>query len=331
MSAIDAFLLLSFGGPEAPEDVMPFLENVTRGRGVPRERLLEVAEHYAHLGGKSPINDQNRALLTALRPVFDEAGLALPFYFGNRNWHPFLADTLRSMRDAGITRAATYVTSAYRSYSGCRQYLEDIERARAEVPRAPELVKIPPYFDHPRFVAACAARLADARIGAERAHVVFTAHSIPVAMAETCAYASDLHETCVRVIDTAAKGAPWDLVYQSRSGPKHVPWLEPDVLDHLRALSERGVREVIVAPIGFVTDHVEVIWDLDHEAKDLAESLGMRFVRAATVGTHPEMLAMIADLTRGLVTGTPSASVRSDGTPHGMCAPSCCAYTPRRP
>jgi ferrochelatase len=226
----------------------------------------------------------------------------------------------------------TYATSAYRSYSGCRQYLEDIERARAEVPGAPELVKLEPFFDHPRFVAACAARLAEAYADASAAtRVVFTAHSIPTAMAATCAYASDLHETCARVIERVAPDAPWDLVYQSRSGPKHVPWLELDVLDHLQALRAQDVEDVVVVPIGFVTDHVEVIWDLDHEAKDLATSLGMRFRRAATVGTHPEMVAMIADLVRAAVADEPCASVRPDGHPRGLCAPGCCAYTPRRP
>jgi protoporphyrin/coproporphyrin ferrochelatase len=333
VSAFDAFLLLSFGGPESHEDVMPFLENVTRGRGVPRERLVEVAAHYAHLGGKSPLNDQNRAMLTALRPVFDAAGLPLRFYFGNRNWHPFLADTLRSMRDDGVKRAVTYATSAYRSYSGCRQYLEDIERARAEVPDAPELIKLRPFSSHPRFVAACAARLEEAR----RAHtasgttrVIFTAHSIPVAMASTCAYEADLREVCTRVIAAVCPDAPWDLVYQSRSGPPAVPWLEPDILDHLRALSAAGERDVIVMPVGFLSDHVEVIWDLDHEARALADTLGIAFHRGETVSTHPEMLALIIELVQARIAEDAQEPSRRP-PPGAPCEPGCCAYAPRRP
>ena len=221
----DAVLLLSFGGPEKLDDVLPFLENVTRGRGVPRERLLEVAEHYAHLGGKSPINDHNRALLDALRPVLEAHGIALPLYFGNRNWHPMLADTLATMKADGVRKAITYVTSAYRSYSGCRQYLEDIERARAAVPDAPVLVKLRPFSDHPRFVAACAARLSEALEESGGApHVIFTAHSIPESMAATCRYAQDLEETCANVIGAVREGASWELAYQSRSGPPSVPW-----------------------------------------------------------------------------------------------------------
>lgn len=328
----DAFLLLSFGGPEAPEHVLPFLENVTRGRGVPRERLLEVAEHYRHLGGKSPLNDQNRALLEAVAAALRAAGTPLPVYFGNRNWHPLLADTLRAMRDDGVERAIVYVTSAYRSYSGCRQYIEDIERAVAAAPGAPELVKLPPFSGEPRFIAACAARLTEARAAfagrasperAERARVVFTAHSIPEAMAATCAYEADLRAAAERTIAAACPGAAWDLVYQSRSGPPSVPWLEPDVLDHLRALAsdaERGARDVIVMPIGFLSDHVEVIWDLDHEAAEVARELGMGFHRGATVGAHPELVALIVELVR-----------RAEHAPPAPCAPGCCAYAPRRP
>lgn len=320
----DAFLLLSFGGPEAPEHVMPFLENVTRGRGVPRERLLEVAEHYAHLGGVSPINAQNRALLDAVGEALRTAGRPLPLYFGNRNWHPMLADTLRTMREDGVRRAVVYVTSAYRSYSGCRQYIEDIERAVSDIEGAPQLVKLPPFSEHPRFIAACAARLSEARAAygerAAHAQIVFTAHSIPTAMAATCAYESDLRRAAEQTVASACPGAAWDLVYQSRSGPPSVQWLEPDILDHLRALAARGTKDVIVMPIGFLTDHVEVIWDLDHEAKELAESLGMGFHRGATAGTHPELVAMIAELVQ--------AAARTASAP---CAPACCAYSPRRP
>lgn len=328
-SEFDAFLLLSFGGPEAPEHVMPFLENVTRGRGVPPERLLEVAKHYAQLGGVSPINGQNRALLDAVGEALRLSGRPLALYFGNRNWHPMLADTLRTMREDGVRRAVVYATSAYRSYSGCRQYIEDIERAVREVEGAPALVKLPPFSEHPRFIAACTARLAEAQSAyaestsverAANARIVFTAHSIPKAMAATCAYERELQRAAERTVALACPGAAWDLVYQSRSGPPAVPWLEPDILDHLRALAAGGVKDVIVMPIGFLSDHVEVIWDLDHEAKETAESLGMGFRRGATVGTHPELVAMIAELVQAAAQAAPAA-----------CSPSCCAYTPRRP
>jgi ferrochelatase len=343
VSDFDAFLLLSFGGPEAPEHVMPFLENVTRGRGVPRERLLQVAEHYQHLGGKSPINDQNRALLEEVESALRAVGLPLRVYFGNRNWHPLLADTVRAMRDDGVRRAVTYATSAYRSYSGCRQYVEDIERARQQVDGAPELVKLPAFWDHPRFVAACAARLAEARADyaarttperAEQARIVFTAHSIPQAMAATSAYEADLRETAEHVVARVCPGAAWDLVYQSRSGPPSVPWLEPDILDHLRALAAGqagGARDVIVMPIGFLSDHVEVIWDLDHEANDLARDLGLGFHRGATVGTHPELVATIVELVQECMGCKPRASLSAREPAPLQCAPSCCAYTPRRP
>lgn len=332
MPDFDALLLLSFGGPEAQEDVMPFLENVTRGRGVPRARLLEVAEHYTHLGGKSPINDQNRAMIGALRAALDAAGIGLPIYFGNRNWHPMLADTVRTMRDDGVRRALVYATSAYRSYSGCRQYQEDLSRTQAEVEGAPELVKIRPFSDHPRYVAAWTMRVREAReaFGRADAHVLFTAHSIPTAMAATSSYAADLHATCARVIAGAWPEAAWSLVYQSRSGPPQVPWLEPDVLDALRSLAADGVRDVLVVPVGFLTDHVEVIWDLDHEAADLARSLGLGFHRAATVGTHEEMVGAIVELVRERLDGGPRRSLAIEGPAPDVCAATCCAYAPRR-
>jgi ferrochelatase len=311
---------------------MPFLENVTRGRGVPQERLLEVAQHYAHLGGKSPINEQNRALLQDVGSALSAAGSPMKLYFGNRNWHPLLADTLRAMRDDGVQRAVTYVTSAYRSYSGCRQYIEDIERARLEVPGAPELVKLRPFFDHPRFVAACAARLAQTRAssdGAANAYIVFTAHSIPIAMATGCDYASDLRETAQRVVASACPDASWELVYQSRSGPPSVPWLEPDVLDCIRGLPARGIREVLVMPLGFLTDHVEVIWDLDHDAAALAKELGLGFHRAPTVGRHPELIATIVELVQERLGQKARASLRTLDAVPDVCAPTCCAYSPR--
>ena len=268
----DALLLLSFGGPEGPDDVLPFLENVVRGRGVPRERLLEVAEHYRHFGGVSPINAQNRALLAALRTGLDP----LPVYWGNRNWHPLVEDTVATMRDDGVGRALVFVTSAYTSYSGCRQYLDDLTRARAAVGAgAPELVKLRHYFNHPGFVEpnADAVRAALATLpDPDAARLVFTAHSVPVSMEETSGpgghlYTAQLREAS-RLVATAVRGegADFDLVWQSRSGPPSVPWLEPDINDHLAGLAARGVPAVTVSPIGFVSDHVEVLWDLDEEA-----------------------------------------------------------------
>lgn len=296
----DAFLLVSFGGPEGPDDVMPFLRNVTRGRGVPEERLAAVAEHYKHFDGVSPINEQNRALLAALTPRLD-----LPVYWGNRNWHPMLTDTVRRMRDDGVRRAVAFVTSAYGSYSSCRQYREDLAHARAAVGDAPEIVKIRHYHDHPGFVTP----FADAvrALLTPGARVVFTAHSIPSTMDASSGpdgfrYSTQLRETA-RLVAAAAGAPDWDLVWQSRSGPPSVPWLEPDVNDHLEALAKQGVEAVVAAPIGFVSDHVEVIWDLDHEAAATAARLGLRWARAATPGTDPRFVTMVTDLVEEYVSG----------------------------
>jgi len=303
----DALLLLSFGGPEKHEDVIPFLENVLRGRNVPRERLLEVAEHYYHFDGRSPINDQNRALLDALRQA-----VPIPVYWGNRNWHPFLADTLRQMRDDGIQHAIAFATSAFGSYSGCRQYQEDIDRARIAVERAPLIDKIGPFSSHPRFIEAAADRVRDALRELPAARLIFTAHSVPMSMANSSPYVTELETACravVNAIDPAAVAREWELVYQSRSGPPGQPWLEPDIRDHLRQLHADGVREVVIAPIGFLSDHMEVLYDLDTEARILCDELGMRMIRAGTVGTHPAMIQMIAEL------------IEDEPT---VCAASCC-------
>jgi ferrochelatase len=283
----DAVLIVSFGGPEKREDVIPFLENVLRGRNVPRERMLEVASHYYHFGGRSPINDQNRALIQALRSL-----VPMPVYWGNRNWHPLLPDTLRQMRDEGIRRAVAFVTSAFGSYSGCRQYLEDIARARAEAGEgAPEIVKIPPFSQHPNFIRATVDRARAALAELPGGELLFTAHSIPVSMAQSSPYVAELERACAAV--AAALGRrEWKLVYQSRSGPPGQPWLEPDIGDSLR-----GVRSgVVIVPIGFLSDHLEVLYDLDTEARAVCDQLGVRMVRAATVGTHPAVLEMIAEL-----------------------------------
>lgn len=305
----DAVLLVSFGGPEGPDEVMPFLRRVVAGRGVPDERLAVVAEHYQRFGGVSPINGQNRALLAALRPELDAAGIDLPLYWGNRNWHPLLPETVARMRDDGVRRALAFVTSAYGSYSACRQYLDDIEAARAQVGAgAPVIDKIRHYHDHPGYVLPCADAVRAARrelsdVEDDAIRLVFTAHSIPVRMAETAGptggrYEAQLRETAALVAARADAGPDWDLVWQSRSGPPQVPWLEPDINDHLEHLAKEGVRAVVVSPIGFASDHLEVVWDLDTEARATAERLGLRFARAGTAGDDPRFVAMVRDLIR---------------------------------
>lgn len=303
----DAFLLLSFGGPERPADVLPFLQNVTRGRRVPPQRLAEVAEHYHHFGGVSPINEQCRALLAALGTEFADHGVSLSRYWGNRNWHPMLADTLAQMRDDGVTRALAFVTSPYGSYASCRQYLEDIAAARAAVgPRAPAVLKLRHYHDHPGFVAPHADGVRQALAGLEptpreRTRLLFTAHSIPEQMARSSGpdggrYQAQLTETAALVAEAAAPDLTWELVWQSRSGPAHVPWLEPDVNARLEALSAGGVAAVVVSPIGFVSDHLEVLWDLDTEAADTAKRVGLGFARAATPGVDARFVGLIREL-----------------------------------
>lgn len=292
MQRYDALLIVSFGGPEGPDDVMPFLRNVVRGKNIPEERLQLVAERYRRFGGVSPINRETRALVEAVRTVIPE----LPVYWGNRNWHPFLADTLSEMASAGIERAVAFVTAAYSAYSSCRQYLEDIEQARIQVgPSAPVVDKIPPFCSHDGFIEANRDRLHTAldQLDAVRPTVLFTAHSLPESMASTCDYADELARTAARVLDVDLSSR---LVYQSRSGPPSVPWLGPDVLDALREIHADGVEDVVIAPIGFVCDHMEVIYDLDVEAKALAEELGIRLVRAKTVGTHPRFVRMVREL-----------------------------------
>ncbi len=306
VSGYDAILLVSFGGPEGPDDVLPFLENVTRGRNIPRQRLEEVAEHYYHFGGVSPINAQNRALLAALREELDRVGINLPLYWGNRNWHPLLPDTVRQMRDAGVRRALAFITTPFSGYSSCRQYNENIASAIAEVGEgAPQIDRIRHYHDHPGYIGPHAEALRQAldRLTGDPAtrRVVFTAHSIPTAMnaasgPEGGRYLKQLTEVATLVMQAAQSDLPWDLVWQSRSGPPQVPWLEPDINDHLEALAEQGVTNVAVSPIGFVSDHLEVVWDLDTEAAATAKRLGIEFARAATPGTHPDFVAMVREL-----------------------------------
>ncbi|SCL24402.1 ferrochelatase [Micromonospora inyonensis] len=340
--AYDAVVLVSFGGPERPEDVMPFLQNVTRGRGIPPERLAEVAEHYQHFGGVSPINQQCRDLLAAVRADFAAHGLDLPVYWGNRNWHPMLADTVAQMRDDGVRHALAFVTSAYGGYSSCRQYQEDIAAARAAVgPDAPVVDKLRQFWDHPGFVqphadavTAALHRLDPAKRATTR--VVFTAHSVPTSMAATAGphggrYEAQLHETARLVAAAAAPDLAYDLVWQSRSGPPQVPWLEPDVNDHLAKLPGEGVTSVVVSPVGFVSDHLEVVWDLDTEALSTARQLGLDFVRAGTPGTDPRFVAMVRELVTERLDPDTTARRRLGEVPCWDTCPTACCVPPRRP
>lgn len=291
----DALLLLSFGGPEGPEQVRPFLENVTRGRNVPPERLDDVAQHYLHFGGVSPINGINRALIEQIRQLTD-----LPVYFGNRNWEPYVEDTVVKMRDDGVRRAAVFATSAWGGYSSCRQYLEDIARGRrAAGEGAPELIKLRQYFDHPLLVEMFADGItAAAQNVPAGARLVFTAHSIPVAAQDKCGpnlYARQVAHAAA-LVAAAAGYDEYDQVWQSRSGPPSVPWLEPDVADHLNTLAANGTEGVIVCPIGFVADHIEVVWDLDHELREQAERLGIAFARASTPNADRRFARLAVDL-----------------------------------
>lgn len=339
VASFDALLLLSFGGPEGPDQVMPFLENVTRGRGIPRERLESVAEHYLHFGGVSPINGINRDLITVIEAELARRGMELPVYFGNRNWEPFIEDTVKQMRDNGIRRAAVFSTSAWGGYSGCTQYQEDIARGRAAAgPDAPELTKLRQYFDHPLMVEMFADAIGEAatRLPADvrgRARLVFTAHSIPLRAASRCG--PDLYQRQVAhaaaLVAGAAGYADYDQVWQSRSGPPQVPWLEPDVGDHLESLAGRGVDAVIVCPIGFVADHIEVVWDLDSELAEQAADAGIAYTRASTPNSEPRFARLVVDLIDELHRGLPAVragapeAVPSYGcTVNGaLCTPAC--------
>ena len=333
----DAVVVVSFGGPEGPDEVMPFLENVTRGRDVPRERLEEVAEQYLTTsGGVSPINEQNRALVEALQRELSDHGIDLPVYWGNRNWQPFLTDTVAQMADDGVERSLAFVTSAYSSYSGCRQYREDIETARAEVGgRAPVIDKIRQFWNHPGFIepfreglTAALDRLdPDQR---EQTRLVFTAHSLPLSMAATSDYQTQLDDAVALVAEVAPE-LERDLVWQSRSGPPQVPWLEPDICDHLRALADDGIDTVVVVPIGFVSDHQEVRFDLDTQAAEVADELAMTFLRVPTPGTHPGFVTMVRELiTERLDPTAPRRALGTLGPRSDTCAMDCCP-PPQRP
>lgn len=329
METYDALLLVSFGGPEGLADVMPFLRNVTRGRNIPDERLREVAHHYEIFGGVSPINAQNRDLMAALKQELGQHGVDLPIYWGNRNWHPMLADTVKTMRSDGIKHALAYVTSAYSSYSSCRQYLEDIERARGLAGEdAPVIEKLRPFFNHPSFIEANESRLRDAvallpeEIRSDF-HIAFTAHSIPAGMASACRYEAQLHSTATALAERV-ECADWKVVYQSRSGPPSQPWLGPDICDHIRDLKKQGYPGLVIAPIGFVSDHMEVLYDLDVEAWQLCQELGMFMQRARTAGTHPAYVRMIRELVEERLA---EQRANADGVTQlvpWVCEPDCC-------
>ena len=328
MANYDALLVVSFGGPEGMDDVIPFLENVLRGRNVPRERMLSVAHHYEMFGGVSPINQQNRELIGALKQELKLYGPDLPIYWGNRNWHPLLPDTLRQMATDGVRSALAFVTSAYSSYSSCRQYRENIANAQAAVgPGAPQIDKLRAFYNHPLFIEANVdhIRAALSKIGAasSQAQLVFTAHSIPEAMAANCDYADQLKEAGRLIAETLGTDR-WRVVYQSRSGSPTQPWLGPDIADCLRQIDVDGVKSVVVAPIGFVSDHMEVVYDLDYEAQNVAKELGLTMMRAATAGTHPAFVKMIRELMLERIENAPARFLGSRGPVHDICPADCC-------
>lgn len=327
----DAVFLVSFGGPERPDDVLPFLENVLRGANIPKPRVLQVAKRYELFGGVSPASGQCRALLAALVTELNTHGPRLPVYWGNRNWHPLLADTLRQMADDGICRALAFVTSPFGSFSGCRQYREDIQRAREAVGAgAPEVDKLRLFYNHPGFIEPMAQRVEAAleELPVERrgdARLLFTAHSLPKAMAEKSPFEEQLREACRLVADRLGR-CNWQQVYQSRSGPPSEPWLVPDIGDSLRELAEAGdVRDVVIAPIGFQYENMELAFDLDVEVAGLCDELGLNMVRAAAVGSHPRFVTMIRELIRERIDDHPTRLfLGTHGPSHDVCPADCC-------
>ncbi len=333
----DALLVLSFGGPETRDDVLPFLRNVLRGRNVPEERMLEVAEHYYHFGGHSPINQQNRDLIAALEKELEQHGPQLPVYWGNRNWSPYLVDTLQQMKEDGVKKALAYVTSAFSSYSGCRQYRENILAAQAQVGEgAPQVDKLRVFYNHPGFIGPMTENVQAAlqKIPAEfreRAQVVYTAHSVPMSMAQGSRYVPQLEESC-RLISSALQRTGDTLGYQSRSGPPSQPWLEPDILAYLRLVKESNSHPaVVICPLGFTSDHMEVMYDLDTEAQELAHELRLPMVRAATVGIHPRFITMIRELIMERMDPVaPRRALGAMGPSLDVCPVDCCP-APQRP
>lgn len=336
----DAILFVSFGGPEKREDVIPFLENVLRGKPVPRERMLEVAEHYYHFDGISPINEHCRELIAALSDELRTNGIDLPIYWGNRNWDPLLPDTVRKMKEDGVRNPLVYITSGFSCYSGCRQYRENVLAAISEA-GATEMVpgKIRVFYNHPDFIDVLAELVGHAvrqMTSADNSlpHVAFTAHSIPMSMARTSDYEKQLRETARLVAERL--GLPesnWNLVYQSRSGRPQDPWLEPDICDHLKSLHAAGVQKVVISPIGFLSDHMEVLYDLDDEAAKVCGSLGLEMLRASTPGSHPQFVRMIRKLIEERINDAPRECVGQFGPNHDVCPVDCCpapVMPPRR-
>ena len=324
----DSLLLLSFGGPERPDDVMPFLRNVTKGRGVPDERLAVVAEQYALFGGKSPINDLNRELLRSLQAELAVRGHDVEAFWGNRNWHPLVSDVVETLHTQGHKSTVCLVTSAFSSYSGCRQYHEDLARARSQIQDAPEIHRVRVFWNHPDFLGSAAELLAESRDTAnlsKQTPVLHTAHSLPVSMAATSDYESQLNEAARIVHELAGMEGPHEVVYQSRSGPPSVPWLEPDIGSRLQQLADDGITEVLVHPLGFVADHMEVLFDLDTQALEQAEKSGMTMVRTPTVGTHPRFVSMMVDLVEEAAGLREDRPTLGDAGPRpDICSLDCC-------
>jgi ferrochelatase len=328
----DALIVVSFGGPNSNEDVIPFLENVLRGKPVPRSRMLEVAEHYYHFGGKSPINEQNLALIQAWSQELERRGIELPIYFGNRNWTPYIVDALRQMRDDGVKRALAFFTSGFSSYSGCRQYRENLARAQEEIGEgAPSVDLLRKFYNHPGFIEALAELTSAAleqlsKQGRARNKTLFVAHSIPQSMADHSRYETQLRESS-RLIAELAGLPDWELVYQSRSGPPSQPWLEPDICDRMARLPDEGYKAVTVVPVGFISDHMEVLFDLDTEAVEKAQEMGLEMVRVPTVGTHPKFISMLGELVaERLGLQAERRALGSFGPSYDACPANCCLY-----
>ena len=328
LNSFDALLVVSFGGPEGRDDVIPFLENVLRGRNIPRERMLAVAEHYYHFDGVSPLNGQNRALIEALEDELEKNDIELPIYWGNRNWHPLLPNTIDQMKQDGIQNSLVFVTSAFSSYSGCRQYRENIADACKQVgDGTPEMHKLRVFFNHPGYINPVAENVRNAIAHLDdshqdSAHILFTAHSIPMTMSEGCDYEKQLLNACGLVMEKVG-AQTWDLVYQSRSGRPEQPWLEPDVCDQIQALPD-DCKSVVIMPIGFISDHMEVMFDLDEEARQICDELGIEMQRANTVGTHPRFITMIRELIQERLSGHKKLAIGNLGPSHDVCPENCC-------
>ncbi len=334
---VDCILFISFGGPEGPDDVIPFLENVLRGKPVPRERLLQVAQHYMHFGGKSPINEQNRDIIHRLDRGLKESGYQLPIYWGNRNWNPTIAEALQQIKQAGHKLALPVFTNMFSSYPGCRQYRENILSAQSELAEMSPVVapRLRFGFNHPRFIAAHAelvARALDEVPEPRKRHtkVLFAAHSIPVAMAVCCDYQLQLNESARLIMEAlsdqkAICKLEWELVYQSRSGPPSQAWLEPDICDRVSELAGDDWTDAVVVPLGFVSEHLEVLYDLDIQTRQTCGQLGLGYHRSAAVGTHPEFIAMLVDLIAERLNSGVSRQSLGDLPPlQDECSTSCC-------